>query len=171
MRPGAFSEGGFLGSSESLEVALHKDELTLQEINTSYDTIALELEKVLDRALKKKYELRELDFEEFKKREYHSIDLRQPIINLPGPNIGYLVENNYQVLFVQYRGYQECPWNCENVEWSSFDFLLVNVQTERYISAPGLIVHLIREHRFFEGLGSPYRVEPYKLAQVLGLVS
>jgi hypothetical protein len=28
------------------------------------------------------------------------------------------------------------------------------------MEGPGLIIHLIREHGFFEGLNSPYRVDP-----------
>lgn len=36
-------------------------------------------------------------------------------------------------------------------------------------SAPGLIIHLIREHHFFEGFGSPYRVDPTELARLLEL--
>jgi hypothetical protein len=171
MRPGACSEGGFLGLTESLEAVLLADELALQELGISYDGIAAELENILDHALKKKYELQEQNFEEFQEREWHSIDLYTALSSLPGRNTGYLVDNTYQVLFVQYRGHQECPWNCQTVGWGSFDFLLVNLQTGEYVAGPGLIVHLIREHHFFEGLESPYRVEPHKLAQLLGFNS
>jgi hypothetical protein len=46
---------------------------------------------------------------------------------------------------------------------------LLNRDTAQSISAPGLIVHLIGEHHFLEGKGSPYRVDPLRLARVLGL--
>lgn len=47
--------------------------------------------------------------------------------------------------------------------------MVVNRGTGDYLAGPGLIVHLIRDHHFFEGPGSPYRVDPVKAAQVLGL--
>lgn len=34
---------------------------------------------------------------------------------------------------------------------------------------PGLIVHLVRDHHFFEGKGTPYRLEPTTAARVLEL--
>jgi hypothetical protein len=34
---------------------------------------------------------------------------------------------------------------------------------------PELITHLIREHGFFEGFESPYRVDPRALAELLQL--
>jgi hypothetical protein len=44
-----------------------------------------------------------------------------------------------------------------------------NRHTSEELSGPGLIVHLIRAHRFFEGFESPHRVDPLALARVLGL--
>jgi hypothetical protein len=37
------------------------------------------------------------------------------------------------------------------------------------LSEPALIAHLIGEHRFFERLESPYRVDPRALAESLEL--
>jgi hypothetical protein len=130
MRPGAPSEGGFPGMSEQLEIVLLEDKLTLQKPGILYDTIAVESEKVSAPAWKKKYELREQDFAEFQEREYHSIGLHKPLGNLPSPNVAYIISSQDQVLFVQYRGYQECPCKCKKAEWDSFEFLLANVQTE-----------------------------------------
>jgi hypothetical protein len=50
------------------------------------------------------------------------------------------------------------------------DFLILDRSTGQYLKGPGLIVHLIREHHFFEGLGSPYRVDPEQAARVLRLI-
>lgn len=80
-----------------------------------------------------------------------------------------MIDNKYQVFTMGYRGLQECPWGCEYERWSSFDFLILNRETGEYITGPGLIVHLIREHQFFEGKESPYRVDPTQLARVLQL--
>jgi hypothetical protein len=37
------------------------------------------------------------------------------------------------------------------------------------LQGPGLLVHLLRHHRFFEGPGVPYRVEPAQLNRFLDL--
>lgn len=50
------------------------------------------------------------------------------------------------------------------------DFLLFNRKTGQYWRGAGLLVHLIREHHFFEGKGSPYRIEPEHAARVLNLL-
>ena len=49
------------------------------------------------------------------------------------------------------------------------DFLIVDRDTGRYLRGSGLLVHLIREHRFFEGAACRYRLDPEQAAQVLGL--
>ena len=46
---------------------------------------------------------------------------------------------------------------------------ILNRETGESFTGPGLIVHLIREHHFFEGKESPYRVEPEKAVRVLEL--
>ncbi len=90
MRPGAYSGGGFLGPTESLEAVLIRDRQTLEEAQ---------------------------------------------------------------------------------VTWAYFDFLILNRRLGESVTGPGLIVHLIREHQFFEGSESPYRLEPSKAIRVLDLAS
>ncbi len=51
MRPGAWSEMGFLGCSESLEVVLAQDNQTLKALHISYEQIAEALEKILQSVL------------------------------------------------------------------------------------------------------------------------
>jgi hypothetical protein len=100
-------------------------------------------------------------------------DLRRPetvprfsLDHLPDPERGHLVGGMLQVFFTVYRGFQPCPW-CYDSTWGYFDFLILNRRSGEYITGPGLIVHLIREHQFFEGSGSPYRLEPLKAIRVL----
>ncbi len=114
----------------------------------------------------------------FERRDVQIPDLYHPksipslsLNNLPDVNTGYLVDGGLQVFFAQYRGLQDCPWNCDYDRWAYFDFLILNRRSGAYVTGPGLIVHLIREHHFFEGLESPYRVEPAQAIQVLGLAS
>jgi len=87
--------------------------------------------------------------------------------NFPGAATGYLVEGTLQVFFAGYRGLQDCPWDCAPIPWACFDFLIVNRRSGESVTGPGLIVHLIREHQFFGGSESPYRVEPLKAIRVL----
>jgi hypothetical protein len=83
---------------------------------------------------------------------------------------------NLHVFINQWRGSQQCPWDCKaetwgQVYWGSFDFLLINRRSSLFFTGPGMIVHLIREHHFFEGLESPYRVSPTKVALTLRIFS
>ncbi len=179
MRPGAYSEGGFLGQRESLEAVLAQDNQTLRKFGVSRGQIADGLEKVLQCVLDQRHGLRKSNSSEYWQREGGGRipDLRhpQPAVrytadNLPSTDVGYLVEDKLQVFITQYRGLQECPWGCDHEPWSSFDFLVLNRESGRYVTGPGLILHLIRKHHFFEGLESPYRVDPAKVVQVLELV-
>ena len=165
MRPGAFSEGGFLGHNESLEAVLASDAHALDELGLSSAALADALEEILQRAR-----------DQYPTGEGSLPNLYRPwsvphfsLDNLPGPQEGCMIDNKYQVFTMGYRGLQECPWGCEYERWSSFDFLILNRETGEYITGPGLIVHLIREHQFFEGKESPYRVDPTQLARVLQL--
>ena len=89
---------------------------------------------------------------------------------LPEEDNGYLL-GQLQVWINRYRGFQTCPWEChKEAKWSSIDFLVLNRTTGEGITGPGLIVHLIREHQFFEGEKTPYRVHPDRLAKVLALI-
>jgi len=177
LRPNAYSTLGFIGLNESFEDILEQDQLTLQKLGISYERISDELEKIIATALEQKQKLMQTNSKEFFEREHHSIKwLGKPaptfsINSLPNTKIGFIVDTKYQVFFIQFRGFQSCPWGCEHEGWGSFDFLLLNRENGQYITAPGLIVHLIRAHHFFEGIESPYRVDPYKLAQVLGLTA
>jgi hypothetical protein len=52
---------------------------------------------------------------------------------------------------------------------ANLEFLLVRRDTRQVLRGSGLLVHLIREHRFFEGEHSPFRLDPERAAQALGL--
>lgn len=177
MRPGASSSKGFLGRTESLEAVVDQDGQTLKELGLSHDQIADALEDVLRCALDQRDEMSKSDYAEYLKREGRDpLHLQKSlrcctIDSLPDTDVGYLVRGTLQVFVVQYRGFQECPWECEDAAWGSFDFLILNRPLGQVLTGPGLLVHLIRKHHFFEGLESPYRVDPFRAAQVLELVS
>jgi hypothetical protein len=174
MRPGAFSSVGFLGVTESLESVINQDHQTLEKLGISYQQIADVLARLLQFVEAQRAKLSRENFLEYFHREhdgsewYFSMHAQiSASSNLPGTDIGYLVDSKFQVFIQQSRGLQECPWECEYDRWSSFDFVIFNRQSSEYLTAPGLIVHLIRVHQFFEGLGSPYRVDPAKIIRLL----
>ena len=180
MRPGACSQRGFLGQTESLTTVLAQDSQTLKMLGISYEQIADALENLLQCVCDQRSELLKSNFQEYSRRDTSGFipNLYNPEAtphftadNLPSTEIGYLVESKLQIFIAQYRGLQECPWGCEYAKWASFDFLLLNRQSGMYVTGPGLIVHLIRDHHFFEGLESPYRVDPAKVVQVLEISS
>jgi len=55
--------------------------------------------------------------------------------------------------------------------YANLEFLIVHRGTQQYLRGSGLLVHLIRDHRFFEGDESPFRLDPERAAHVLGLSS
>ena len=59
-------------------------------------------------------------------------------------------------------------WVCTNPT-CLYNIKIRNGDNGFKLAGPGLIVHLIGAHTFFEGFESPYRVEPRALAQLLQL--
>jgi hypothetical protein len=178
MRPGAYSRKGFLGRTESLETVVAQDSQTLKTLGISYEQIAEALGDALRSALDQKHKLLRENRQEYRRREGEGRlpDLYNPesiphfaADNLPSTDVGYLVESGLQVFIVQYRGLQECPWGCDP-EGGSFDFLILNRKSGKSVTGPDMIVHLIRKHQFFEGVDSPFRVDPARVVQVLELV-
>ena len=130
LRPGRWSNGGFLGPHESLENVVAQDAGTLKRLGFSYDQIATALNEVIG---------------EHVHRDFLDVDT------------------------VVFCGSQSCPWGCR--QSGSVGFVIRNRRTGETIESGDLIVHLIRQHQFFEGVESPYRVDPEKLVRVLELVS
>lgn len=171
MRPGQYSQGGFLGLNESLETIITQDSKTLEKFGINHEQIAAALEKIVTAAREQE---EALPYEERFKRRTDFPNLYRPEKNplfsrasLPDLNLGYRV-GRFQVFFVLYRGFQVCPWD-ECGDMGGFDFMILNRDTGESITAPALIIHLIRAHHFFEGADSPYRVDPGKVIRILEL--
>jgi hypothetical protein len=167
MRPGASSDRGFLGPDESLEGVIRGDEMTLRDMRITYEEIADAISRLLDDALRQPYKSAGIASRIPNLYNPESIP-HFNLDHLPGVDEGYPVGHHHQVFFVQYRGFQVCPWGCNTAEGSR-DFLILNRMNGEYFTGPSLIVHLIREHHFFEGTGTPFRADPSRAARVLGL--
>jgi hypothetical protein len=149
MRPGNFSQAGFLGPEESLRQVLELDARTLEELGVTADDLGDRLGQLLESAI-----------------------ASTRTQTRAGP---------YRIRLQRYKGPQICPFAPEPHEnpcpgrgdkrLASIDWSISDARNGAQLSGPGLIVHLISAHGFFEGLHSPYRVAPRKLAEFLKLGS
>jgi hypothetical protein len=147
MRPGRFSQAGFLGPNESLCQVLDTDARTLVELGVSALGLAEHLRELLAAAIASKRTATHV--------------------------------RHFNVRVQRYKGPQICPFAPQPHEnpcpvggdiWlASIDWDIKNTRNRVRLSGPGLIVHLIGAHSFFEGLQSPYRVAPCALAELLEL--
>lgn len=192
MRPGRDSDGGFLGERERLGKVLREDAAALAELRVSAGALAARLRQLLD-AHGWAYETREpgpltVTRVEFRGKEMIATEVEVEATPRPteeeteivaGP-AGELVRvaGRFDVTLRHYWGWQECPWRglgpgtCGRKAidaYSTMDWEITNRRTGRHLVGPGLIVHLIAGHGFFEGRESPYRVDPRELAELLEL--
>lgn len=146
MRPGVFSQVGFLGPHESLRQVLEADAQALAELGVSTGTLAERLGQILETAVASK-------------RATTTV-------------------GNHEVRVRRYKGPQICPFAPEphenpcpgrGMRLASIDWDIRNTRNRVRLSGPGLIVHLIGAHAFFEGRESPYRIAPRALVELLEL--
>jgi hypothetical protein len=149
MRPEAFSRAGFLGPTESLEQILEADRAKVERLHLTFEQIAEKLDSVLRAA------------EACPRRSFTS-------------------ERELRVDVDIFPGFQICPWATDphhaqcsaggGVRHASVSWRIRNLKTGQEMRGPGLIVHLMRDHHFCEGHGSPFRVDPSDLARLLNLI-
>lgn len=146
MRPGKSSRAGFLGPDESLREVIEGDLATLNKLGITPKQIADRLETIIGKALR----LRDLKTRTSELSNY------------------FVVEGKFSVNMQGYLGMQECPFRdigdmCGS---GSRDYEIYNEDTDEQIFFPALIIHLIRDHHFFEG-NTMYRLDPAKAVNVL----
>jgi len=149
MRPGVLSQNGFLGDNENLEEVLAEDRQVLKELGVTHAALATALESLIEVA---------------EKSPDHS-------------SRGYPFHTTVEV----FTGFQICPWATDihhgqctiggGSRFANLHWCIKNTRTGQEMCGPGLIVHLIRDHQFFEGMESPQRVDPRDLAKLLDLVT
>jgi len=107
------------------------------------------------------------------------------MVSLPRWDREAEIDGTYRARVQGWRGFQTCPWSAPlsppwsrpnyaqcagwEVRYSSVDWRVENLRTGQMMDGPGLIIHLMRDHHFCEGVESPYRVDPVALAQLLEL--
>jgi hypothetical protein len=80
-----------------------------------------------------------------------------------------ILEGVYEVCSCEAMGVLPCPFGEPGLHTKAV-IEAKRTDTRQILSWTALQVHLIREHGFYEGRGSPFRLEPAALAQFLGLV-
>jgi hypothetical protein len=149
MRPGAFSERGFLSEEESLASVLEEDSKILESVGLEFEQLGDRLEELIRSALSTR-------------------------------NRRARVPPHYSVAVSVTKGFQICPWAANphagqcttgrGAGLSGINWQVRNRRTRRTLRGGGLLTHLIRDHHFFEGKGSPYRIDPLELAELLDLL-
>jgi len=146
MRPGRYSQVGFLGLHESLRDVLAADAHAMALLGLSHAQLAAPLRDLLAAALAKRSRTSRSD--------------------------GYVVRVR------AHRGPQICPFAADPhaspctpgaYRFASIDWDIRDARSGCHLKGPGLLVHLIEAHGFFEGLESPCRVSPAALATLLRL--
>ncbi len=79
------------------------------------------------------------------------------------------VDGKYNVKDFSTLGWQNCPW--EDGEKTDTHTLVENTSTKRSLEFSGLLPHLIETHKFFEGKGTRWRLDPLEAVSVLGIDS
>jgi hypothetical protein len=147
MRPGRFSQKGFLGPNERLKDVLELDSCALTEMGLTTSELARQLMALL-----------------------------VPVVE---SRVSAARVHQFRIRLQRFKGFQICPFaldphrnQCQAgwaVHLASVDWRIRNMRTSKELAGPGLIVHLIGAHHFFEGLESPYRLGPRALAELLEL--
>lgn len=149
MRPGRLSTSGFLGPNERLEQVLTEDDRLVKTVlGTTHEVIA-------DR------------IEYFVREGANATPFSIDGIHFDGTH----VDEIYFVRCEEWMGGQECPYGDVKtfMPYSSMDFQVTNKRLGEKLFFPGGIVHLIRNHHFYEGRESPYRVDPRRACRVLDI--
>lgn len=141
LAPGVLTVEGFLGRDQrSLLRLLREDERAFQDLGLDWNEVAARLEHLLHRGAE---------------------GLGEPIT----------VDGTHLVRVAETRGMFACPWEDGLFRKRS--------ATVRRLGSDGqpqgaellfsdLSLHLLKEHHFLQGLGSPFRLEPSRLQEVLG---
>lgn len=79
---------------------------------------------------------------------------------------GIEVDGKYIVETEVVRGKLPCPFAHAGIYRKAVT-ILTNKQTGKTLRWSSLNLHLIKEHHFFEGIGSPFRLEPEELVKQL----
>jgi hypothetical protein len=154
LKPGEASASGFLGNGEFLDSIVHADRATLQKLGITHKQIADKLHGLFVKAFTAwKRELEKTGNED----SYYQAREK-----------GVLLEKGrFHVSARGWKSPQFCPW--EDGAGGRHDFVIKNTRTGETLQLSELIPHLVKEHHFFEGKATHYRLDPKHAVKVLEL--
>jgi len=71
------------------------------------------------------------------------------------------------VHLAEYKGFQYSPFDDKTK--TNIDFTITNLDNKKMLKFSGLVPIMIERYGFYEGHGTPYRVEPAEIIDLLGL--
>lgn len=111
------------------------------------------------------------DEAEVKRRSLEHRDIARRMIELRDAGLRGLgefisVEPHFEVRVDSVRGKLPCPFGDPGI-FPKTNVTVRNLRLARAIDYTDLHIHLVLAHGFYEGRGSPFRLEPVDLAEVL----
>ncbi|PNS42152.1 hypothetical protein [Mesotoga sp. B105.6.4] len=79
------------------------------------------------------------------------------------------VDDRFVVIVEESRGYIPCPFRHGHLSKKA-NINVRNIARKEEVDYSPISIHLIREHGFYQGKGSPYRLDPAKVAKILELI-
>ncbi len=79
-----------------------------------------------------------------------------------------IVEGRFDVEVQEVRGKIPCPWGHPGL-YPKTHVRLEKRETRETLLWSDLAIHLVEEHGFYQGRGSPYRLEPSEVKRILDL--
>jgi hypothetical protein len=150
MQPGGWSQEGFLTPEQPLAQVMAADAASLRQLGVTAEEIANSLEHLLERGAHSD-RFRSVHIEQFQVQITHSHKMRT------------------------------CPWAPKQFEWCHIGqgvkyltteyFEITNTRLGESLNGTSLCIHLIRDHSFFGGPGTLFRIDPERAVRVLELLS
>ena len=78
------------------------------------------------------------------------------------------VEPHYEIRVISVRGKLPCPFGDPGI-FPKTNTVVRNTKLDREVTFTDMHIHLVGSHGFYEGKGSPFRLEPAELAEVLDI--
>jgi hypothetical protein len=149
MQPGAWYPHGFLQKDSSLAEVLANDARTLADLGVTAEQVGQRLAELLESGSES--------------------DWSRPA-----------QAGEYKVEIRRRRGFITCPWAPDEFEPCTIgnlsrptanEFLLQRRNSQQRLEGLELSVHLIRDHAFFGGPGTRFRIEPERAVAILNLAA
>ncbi len=143
-----WSSHGFIGEHEDLKQLLDEDDLLVKKLGLTHEAIADRVEYFI----------------------YKSNEIAGKSHDIDGE--GTIDDGKFYIGYVTHCGRQGCPWGPVNFHYRYGNniYWVKNMELKEHIRFPGLILHLIKNHHFYEGKQSPYRFDIAKAVRVLEVI-